>query len=75
VRRFIALLEGLAIVVDGAGADHVFREVLRIARGESLSSYDSAYLELAIREDLALATLDARMRTAAANLGVSVFNG
>ena len=39
--------------------------VLRLARTHRLSVYDAAYLELAQRESLPLATLDASLRTAA----------
>jgi predicted nucleic acid-binding protein len=44
--------------------------VLRLARTHHLSVYDAAYLELAQRERLALATLDADLRTAATTEGV-----
>lgn len=40
--------------------------VLRLARAYRLSVYDAAYLELAQREGLPLATLDADLRRAAA---------
>jgi len=48
--------------------DHLPDEgsVLRLARTHRLSVYDAAYLELAQRENLALATLDADLRKAAA---------
>ena len=38
-----------------------------------LTSYDAAYLELAARERLPLATLDRAMMEAARSLGVEVF--
>jgi predicted nucleic acid-binding protein len=44
--------------------------VLRLARAHRLSVYDAAYLELALREGMALATLDADLRKAAASEGV-----
>ncbi len=43
--------------------------MLEIARGHRVSRYE-AYLELAIREGVALATQDARLSEAAARLGV-----
>ena len=46
--------------------------VLRLARSHRLSVYDAAYLELAQREGLPLATLDADLRKAAASEGVSL---
>ena len=36
-------------------------------------AYDAAYLDLAARESLALATLDAQMRKAAEQAGVTIF--
>ena len=47
--------------------------VLRIARARGLSVYDSAYLELAYRERLPLATLDRRLGDAALLMGVPLF--
>jgi predicted nucleic acid-binding protein len=43
-----------------------------LARQEQLSEYDAAYLELALREGLRLATLDGALRRAAQNVGVTL---
>ena len=48
--------------------------VLRLARTHRLSVYDAAYLELAQREGLSLATLDAALRRAAAEAGVPLLS-
>jgi predicted nucleic acid-binding protein len=48
--------------------------VLRLARTHRLSVYDAAYLELAQREGLPLATLDAGLRRAAAGAGVELLS-
>jgi predicted nucleic acid-binding protein len=48
--------------------------VLRLARTHRLSVYDAAYLELAQREGLPLATLDADLRRAAAEAGVALLD-
>ncbi len=48
--------------------------VLRLARTHRLSVYDAAYLELAQREGLPLATLDADLRRAAADEGVELLS-
>jgi predicted nucleic acid-binding protein len=48
--------------------------VLRLARTHRLSVYDAAYLELAQREGLPLATLDADLRSAAAEEGVALLS-
>jgi predicted nucleic acid-binding protein len=47
--------------------------VLRMARTQGLSVYDAAYLELAYREKLPLATLDRRLGEAARLMGVQIF--
>ena len=46
------------------------RQVANLARTFQLTVYDAAYLELAKRESLPLATLDKKLRTAAAKAGV-----
>src|ERR1700712_1072384 len=47
--------------------------VLRAAREHNLSVYDAAYLELAYREKVPLATLDRRLADAARRVGVALF--
>ncbi|MEE8366990.1 MAG: type II toxin-antitoxin system VapC family toxin [Thermoanaerobaculia bacterium] len=44
--------------------------VLQIARDHSLTVYDASYLDLALRRNLPLATLDNRLRAAAGAVGV-----
>ncbi len=46
--------------------------VLALARAHGLSAYDAAYLELAMREGLPLATEDAALRAAAERVGVAL---
>ncbi len=43
-----------------------------VARGHNLSAHDAAYLELAIRRGLPLATVDKKLRTAAEAVGVAL---
>lgn len=47
-------------------------EVLALARKHQLTFYDAAYLELALREGLALATLDKQLTAAARAEGISL---
>lgn len=51
------------------------REMLALALRFGLSSYDAAYLELALRRQLPIATQDADLRAAAQAAGVGVING
>jgi predicted nucleic acid-binding protein len=67
--RFLDLLGRLCIVVDDGGAT-AWKETVALARRTGLAAYDAAYLELALRGGLPLATLDERMRKAAIELGV-----
>jgi len=55
--------------------DEVLREesVLDLARRHTLTVYDAAYLELARRKNLPLATLDAALIRAAGEAGVAIF--
>jgi len=52
--------------------DRALDEVLSIARAESLTAYDAAYLELAMRLEIPLATLDKKLANAATKNGVAV---
>ena len=66
--RFLTLLERLPVDLDVQPS--VFTSVLPLARGYALTAYDAAYLELAMRLRLPLATLDDRLRDAATRGGV-----
>lgn len=72
-QRYIALLGRLNITVDQATAAHALGETLNLARRYKLSAYDAAYLELALRSGLPLATLDTDLAKAATNTGVLIF--
>jgi predicted nucleic acid-binding protein len=54
--------------VDGTGTR--MRQATNLARTHHLTAYDAAYLELALREGLPLATLDKSLRAAAVKAGV-----
>jgi predicted nucleic acid-binding protein len=54
-------------------ADHI-GNVLPLAREYGLSAYDAAYLELSIRYEAPLATLDRKLMKAAQTAGVTVFS-
>ena len=69
---FLLSLSRLRIRVDRVPDEN---GVLRLARAHRLSVYDAAYLELAQREGLPLATLDADLRKAAADVRVALVSG
>lgn len=70
---WLSLLSALPIVVDAETSARAWGDTLSVARAHSLSAYDAAYLELAMRRGLSLATLDERLINAAKSLGVSLF--
>jgi predicted nucleic acid-binding protein len=73
VERFIAQLENLPIHVDPLTANQAFSRIMALSRAYKLSSYDAAYLELAIREGLPLATLDKNLIKAAKKADITIF--
>ncbi len=73
IPQFVTHLSALSIAVDEQNFARVFGDVLTLARDHDLSVYDASYIELAIRSGLPLATLDDRVRAAAAAVGVGIF--
>ena len=61
----IKLLQSLPIVIDTLTSSQAFQQTLKLGREQSLASYDAAYLELALRKNLPLATNDNRLIVAA----------
>jgi predicted nucleic acid-binding protein len=70
---FLEMLEGVDIVVDAATFEHALSDTLQLARRYRLSAYDASYLELALRQGLAIATLDVDLLKAAKRAGVKKF--
>jgi len=70
--RAVDLLQELPIFVFEGGAHVALGPVLELARVHGLSAYDAAYLEMAMREGLPLATLDDALRTASSRAGVTL---
>ena len=75
VTGFLEELSAWPIHVDTHGVDRAFHEILSAARQQRLSAYDAAYLELAMREGLTLATQDAELKAAARAVGVRITAG
>ena len=70
--QFIAELTALRISADPESAARVFTDVHRLALAFRLTSYDAAYLELALRRGLPLATLDDEIIRASRAAGVEM---
>lgn len=73
VEAFIAQLENLPLYVDPLTTHQSFSRTIALARAYNLSSYDAAYLELAIREGLPIATLDKDLRKAAKKADIAIY--
>ena len=70
VARFARDLAALPIRIEPPRAPAEWDAVIRVAIKHRLTVYDAAYLELAERTGLPLATLDGELRTAALAAGV-----
>jgi len=73
VTQFLALLQSLLITVDDETALRAWQDTLHLARLHGLTVYAAAYLELAIRLGLPLASLDDQLKTAATAAGVPAY--
>jgi len=67
---FIADLGELGIERDDEAPDRAFTYLLTLCRTHPLTSYDAIYLDLALRRNLPLATLDEDLRKTAKKLGI-----
>lgn len=74
VKEFLSLIEALSIQVDPETHHRAFQGILSLAQAENLTTYDAAYLELAMRLGYPLATKDRQLYEAALGLGVQVFS-
>jgi len=72
VTSILQRIASLPISVDPIQAYRAFGRILSAARDEKLTAYDAAYLELAMREGLPLATLDDQLKQAARSAGVAL---
>jgi predicted nucleic acid-binding protein len=70
VDECLDLIGALPVIVD---VDAYSTDVIGLARKAGLSAYDAAYLELAIRHALPLATRDRALRLAAEKVGIVMF--
>lgn len=69
--QFLSLLGRFPIEVDARSPLLTMHEVLGVARYHGISAYDACYIELSMRAELPLATLDAALRKAATSLGLA----
>lgn len=74
VAQVCGALADLPIEWSDLTLDQALGPVLDLARAHGLSAYDAAYLELAMREGLPLATQDDALRVAAERAGVPLMD-
>ena len=70
---WLSYLSALPIVLDGATETRAWTDTINLARQHVLTAYDAAYLELALREGVHLATLDKKLRASAQAAGVVLY--
>ena len=75
VVEFSNFVSGLPIEIYEQTVETALGETIALARRWRLSAYDAAYLELALREECPLASLDGPLNEAAAGLGIALFQG
>ena len=67
---WLSLLRTLPIRIDHESTARTWTDTLHLARSQNLTAYDAAYLELALRQNASLATLDGKLKAAAAKVGI-----
>lgn len=72
VAEFIALVESFQLEVDEQAPRRAFQHLLPLCRAGQLTSHDAVYLDLAMRRQLPVASLDESLRKAAKKHGVKL---
>ncbi|MFM7453912.1 MAG: type II toxin-antitoxin system VapC family toxin, partial [Cyanobium sp.] len=72
--QFLTLMVQLDLAIDPANPAVVWHDVLSLAAQHRLTSYDAAYLELAMRKGLPLAMRDKALQEAARLEGVALLS-
>ena len=73
--QFLSLLSSLPIHVENLSEQRMLDAVFLLAREQGLSSYDAAYLDLAMQNGFQIATLDQSLQKAATRKGVGLYLG
>lgn len=71
-QRLMGFLRDLPIALDAETAAQAWSATVQLAERQRLTVYDAAYLELAQRRGLPLASLDNELRAAADAVGVAL---
>ena len=73
LQQYLDVITVLPITVDTAAATqgNTMKRVCELAEKHGLTTYDASYLELAMRVELSLATLDADLYNVAVEIGLA----
>lgn len=71
IAEFLETLRRLSIQVERREAIWICQATTRLAREHNVTAYDAAYLDLAKREQMQLATLDLDLQEAGRSLGIA----
>jgi predicted nucleic acid-binding protein len=72
VSQYLELFSNINIQIEFESMHRYFHEILSLAHAENLTTYDAAYLELAMRSGLPLATKDHQLSQASLRVGVKL---
>ena len=72
VAGWLSFLSALTISVDTETIKKAWNDILHLGRSQGLTTYDAAYLELALRRKAILATLDNKLANAGRRAGLEV---
>jgi predicted nucleic acid-binding protein len=74
LHHFITDLKDLPIEIFSHGSDRAYSSIFALSCRYQLSSYDAAYLDLALSEALPIASADKNLRAAARRAKVELFD-
>lgn len=69
----LSVLDGFAIQIDDQTNDRAWGDILTLGRTHNISACQAAYLELALRRRLPLATINTTLTAAAGAAGVTIY--
>ncbi len=73
MRVRLSFLADLPIELEHLPTGMVFNQVVDLASAHALTAYDAAYIAVALKRGLSLATSDESMMRAAEKTGVAIF--
>ena len=72
---FVERLKQLPVLADPQTHELALNNTLALAREHQLSSYDAAYVELAMRKGISIATQDKKLKQTAKKIKIPLYTG